>query len=82
LKIKEGELKNTKAQIEKYQKDIVDMQKKLGQAQGVNQLLNLEEKLRNSKNEKVELEKKIKEMEIRHKEQGKALEKLANEEDF
>ena len=44
------------------------MQKKLGQAQGVNQLLNLEEKLRSSKNEKVELEKKIKEMEIRHKE--------------
>jgi len=36
-------------------------------------LLALEEKLRYAKNEKVELEKKIKEMEIKHKEQGKAL---------
>lgn len=36
LRVKEGELKNTKAQIDKYQKDIGDMQKKLGQAQGVN----------------------------------------------
>tara|TARA_B110000305_G_C19184506_1_gene513591 strand:+ start:387 stop:542 length:156 start_codon:yes stop_codon:yes gene_type:complete len=36
IKIKEGELRNTKAQIDKYQKDITDMQKKLGQAQGVN----------------------------------------------
>lgn len=30
IKIKEGELRNTKAQIDKYQKDITDMQKKLG----------------------------------------------------
>ena len=36
LKLKEGELKNTRAQIDKYQKDISDMSKKLGQAQGVN----------------------------------------------
>ena len=58
------------------------MSKKLGQAQGVNQLLALEEKLRNAQNEKADLEKKIKEMEIKQKEQGKALEKLANEEDY
>lgn len=32
LRVKEGELKNTKSQIDKYQKDIGDMQKKLGQA--------------------------------------------------
>ena len=32
LKVKEQELKNTRNQIEKYQKDIVDMNKKLGQA--------------------------------------------------
>ena len=47
------------------------MKKKIEQAQGVNKLLELEERLRDSKNEKLELEKKIKELEIKHKDQGK-----------
>lgn len=44
------------------------MKKKIEQAQGVNKLLELEERLRDSKLEKSELEKKIKELEIKHKE--------------
>jgi hypothetical protein len=44
------------------------MNKKLQQAQGTHQLLSLEEKLRLSKQEKGELEQKIKNMEIKHKE--------------
>ena len=68
LKVKEQELKNTRNQIEKYQKDIVDMNKKLGQAQGLNQLMTLEDRLRESKQEKSDLEKKIKDLEIRAKE--------------
>tara|TARA_B110000305_G_C19184506_1_gene513592 strand:+ start:549 stop:680 length:132 start_codon:yes stop_codon:yes gene_type:complete len=42
----------------------------------------LEERLREAHVEKVDLEKRIKEMEIKQKEQGKALERLANEEEY
>ena len=44
------------------------MQKKLGKAQGVSKLMQLEEKLKDAQHEKTDLEKKIKEMEIKHKE--------------
>jgi hypothetical protein len=47
-------------QIEKYQKDIIGINKKLQQAQGTHQLLSLEEKLRSAKQEKIDLENKIK----------------------
>ena len=42
----------------------------------------LEERLREAHSEKADLEKRIKEMEIKQKEQGKALERLANEEEY
>lgn len=42
----------------------------------------LEERLREAHVEKGDLEKRIKEMEIKQKEQGKALERLANEEEY
>lgn len=58
------------------------MNKKLGQAQGLNQLMTLEDRLRESKQEKADLEKKIKDLEIRAKEQQKALERLSNEEEY
>lgn len=38
------------------------MKRKLGNAQGVNKLMALEEKLRNSKQDKLDLEKKIKDL--------------------
>jgi chromosome segregation ATPase len=48
----------------------------------VDRLLQLENRLRDGLLEKVELEKKVKELERQHKEQGKVLEKMANEEEF
>lgn len=48
IKVKEIELQNTKKTIEKYHKDITDMQKKLGKAQGVSKLIQLEEKLKDA----------------------------------
>ena len=49
---------------------------------GVDRLLQLENKLREGLAEKSELEKKVKELERQHKDQGKALEKMSNEEEF
>lgn len=48
----------------------------------MDRLLQLENRLRDGLLEKVELEKKVKELERQHKEQGKVLEKMANEEEF
>ncbi len=48
----------------------------------MDKLLNLEQKLKESINEKTELEKKVRDLEKQHKSQGKALEKLANEEEY
>lgn len=45
-------------------------------------MLQLENKLREGLAEKSELEKKVKELERQHKDQGKALEKMSNEEEF
>jgi len=44
--------------------------------------MNLETKLEDSKKEKTDLERKVKDLEKQHKHQGKALEKLANEEEY
>lgn len=82
IKVKQTEIANTGNSIEKYKGDIADMKRKLGNAQGVNKLMALEEKLRTSKQEKADLEKKIKDLQIKHKEQGRALEKLSNEDEF
>lgn len=49
---------------------------------GVDRLLQLENRLREGQQEKADLEKKVKELEKQHKEQGKALERMANEEEF
>jgi hypothetical protein len=48
----------------------------------VDRLLQLENKLRDGLAEKADLEKKVKELERQHKDQGKALEKMSNEEEF
>ncbi len=45
-------------------------------------MLSLEEKLRDSRQEKRDLEKKIIELEMRQKEQAKQLDRLSNEEEF
>ena len=45
-------------------------------------MLQLENKLKDGLQEKLDLEKKVKELEKQHKDQGKALEKMANEEEF
>jgi hypothetical protein len=44
--------------------------------------MQLETRLREGLQEKSELEKKVKELERQHKDQGKALEKMSNEEEF
>ncbi len=49
---------------------------------GVDRLMQLETRLREGLQEKSELEKKVKELERQHKDQGKALEKMSNEEEF
>lgn len=49
---------------------------------GVDRLLQLESKLREGLVEKQELEKKVKDLEKQHKDQGKALERMANDEEF
>ena len=82
MRVKEGQLKNTLVQIAEHQKEIASLKKALGQASGVKVMLSLEEKLRDSREKKVELEKRIKELEMRQKEQAKQLERLSNEEDF
>lgn len=48
----------------------------------MDRLLQLETILKNGLQEKADLEKKVKELEKQHKDQGKALEKMANEEEF
>ena len=48
----------------------------------MDKLLNLEQRLKESLQEKAELEKKVKDLEKQHKNQGKQLEKLANEEEY
>lgn len=48
----------------------------------MDRLLQLETRLKNGLQEKADLEKKVKELEKQHKDQGKALEKMANEEEF
>lgn len=55
---------------------------KIEQLSGVDKLMTLEQKLKDSTSEKVELERKVKDLEKQHKSQGKALEKLANEEEY
>lgn len=58
------------------------MQAKVDDLSGVDRLLQLENKLRDGLAEKADLEKKVKELERQHKDQGKALEKMSNEEEF
>jgi len=58
------------------------LQAKVDDLSGVDRLLQLENKLREGLAEKSELEKKVKELERQHKDQGKALEKMSNEEEF
>lgn len=45
-------------------------------------MMSLEDKLRESKERKRDLERKILELEMKQKEQAKAIERLSNEEDF
>jgi hypothetical protein len=58
------------------------LQAKVDDLSGVDRLLQLENKLRDGLAEKADLEKKVKELERQHKDQGKALEKMSNEEEF
>ncbi len=65
-----------------YKRELNQLQAKVDDLSGVDRLLQLENKLREGLQEKSELEKKVKELEKQHKDQGKALEKMSNEEEF
>ena len=58
------------------------MQKKLGQAEHLEKIIQLEERLKESRTQKLDIKKKIKDMEHNFKDLGKALEKMSNEEDY
>jgi hypothetical protein len=75
-------LKNAQTQVELYKRELGQLQAKVDDLSGVDRLLQLENKLREGLAEKSELEKKVKELERQHKDQGKALEKMSNEEEF
>ncbi len=80
--MKEKELKNAQTQVELYKRELNQLQAKVDDLSGVDRLMQLENKLREGMQEKAELEKKVKELERQHKDQGKALEKMSNEEEF
>ena len=65
-----------------YKRELNQLQAKVDDLSGVDRLLQLENKLREGLQEKSELEKKVKELEKQHKDQGTALEKMSNEEEF
>ena len=75
-------MKNAQTQVELYKRELGQLQAKVDDLSGVDRLLQLENKLREGLAEKSELEKKVKELERQHKDQGKALEKMSNEEEF
>ena len=75
-------MKNAQTQVELYKRELGQLQAKVDDLSGVDRLLQLEYKLREGLAEKSELEKKVKELERQHKDQGKALEKMSNEEEF
>ena len=52
----------------KQHKEIMELKKKLSQISGVQQILEMEETLKNAKDEKFQLERKIKDTEQRVKE--------------
>lgn len=68
--------------MELYKRELGQLQAKVDDLSGVDRLLQLENKLRDGLAEKADLEKKVKELERQHKDQGKALEKMSNEEEF
>jgi seryl-tRNA synthetase len=68
--------------VELYKRELGQLQAKVDDLSGVDRLLQLENKLRDGLAEKADLEKKVKELERQHKDQGKALEKMSNEEEF
>lgn len=68
--------------MELYKRELNQLQAKVDDLSGVDRLMQLENKLREGLQEKSELEKKVKELERQHKDQGKALEKMSNEEEF
>ncbi len=75
-------MKNAQTQVELYKRELGQLQAKVDDLSGVDRLLQLENKLREGLAEKSELEKKVKDLERQHKDQGKALEKMSNEEEF
>lgn len=82
IKVKEKELRNAQNQVELYKRELQQLQLKVDDLSGVDRLLLLENRLRDGIQEKSDLEKKVKELERQHKDQGKALEKMSNEEEF
>jgi seryl-tRNA synthetase len=68
--------------VDLYKRELGQLQAKVDDLSGVDRLLQLENKLRDGLAEKADLEKKVKELERQHKDQGKALEKMSNEEEF
>lgn len=68
IRVKEKELKNAKAQVEMYKRELAGLQAKVEDLSGVDRLLQLENRLREGLMEKAELERKVKELERQHKE--------------
>lgn len=82
IRVKENEFRNTQVQVAKNHKEILELRKKLSQISGVQQILEMEEQVKNITEQKLRWEKKIKEIESKVKESGKLLNQMEDDEDF
>ena len=67
IQVRQKELENAQKQIDSYNTEIDGLKSKIEQLSGVDKLMLLEQKLKESEDEKKGLTKKVKELEKQHK---------------
>lgn len=80
--IKERKSKNTEKQLTAYKKEVEQLNAKIDRLSGVDQMLQQEQSAVDSKEYQLELQKKIKDLEKINKDQGDALEKITEGDEF
>ncbi|CDW89959.1 UNKNOWN [Stylonychia lemnae] len=82
LKLKEKEIQAYATIIASLKKQNEQLKSKLEHKEGMNRVLDLEDKLKESERQRAELQKEVKSMQRIQQDQGKALDKLVNEGDY